>query len=222
MISNNHNAYVANRFKSEAGRIISDILEMIDILNMDGYLLTIDIEKVFDPVDHYFLLAILEKNGFEKNFLRWIETLLNNEESCIINGGITTHYFKLKKGTRQGDPISAHLFILVLEAAFCVIRSNKNIKDLNTFSHEFLYTAYADHTTFFLKDKILVFETLSIFHTFSLVSGLSPNTTKCEIAGIGTLKGVNVALCGMKCFNLRRKTVKILGVHFSYNKKTRT
>ena len=30
-------------------------------------------------------------------FLRWIETFLNNQESCIINGGVTTHYFKLEK-----------------------------------------------------------------------------------------------------------------------------
>ena len=72
---------------------------------------------------------------------------------------------------------------------------------------------------FLKKDKISVFETLNIFHKFSLVSGLSPNTTKCEIAGIGTLKWVNVALCGMKCLNLTKETVKILGVHFSCNKK---
>ena len=49
---------------------------------------------------------------------------------------------------------------------------------------------------------------------FSNISGLKPNKTKCEIAGIG----VHVALCGMKCFNLNNETVKILGVHFSYNK----
>ena len=36
---------------------------MTDILNMEGYLITIDIEKAFDFVDHYFLLAILEKHG---------------------------------------------------------------------------------------------------------------------------------------------------------------
>ena len=145
--------------------------------------------------------------------------MLNNQESCIINGGITTHYFKLKKGKRQGDPIFAYLFILVLEAAFWLIKSNKNIKGLNIFNHEFLYTAYTDDTTFFVKDKNSDFKNLNIFHKFSLVSGLSSNTTKCEITGIATCKGVNVALCGMNCLNLMKETVKILGLHFSYNKK---
>ena len=124
LISNNQNAFVANRFINEGGRLISHILEITDILNMEGYLLIIDIEKAFDSVDHHFLLAI-PKCGYKENFLRWIETLFSNQESCIINWAITTHYFKLKKVTRQGDPISAYLFILVLEAVFCVIISNK-------------------------------------------------------------------------------------------------
>ena len=53
-------------------------------------------------------------------------------------------------------------------------------------------------------------------NTFSSFSGLKPNKT---IAPIGSLNGVQVALCGMKYFNLNNKTLKILGVHFSYNKK---
>ena len=36
--------------------------------------------------------------------------------------------------------------------------------------------------------------------------------------GIGVLNGVHVALGGMKCVNLNKKTVKIVGVHFLYNK----
>ena len=78
LISSNKDADVTSRFTSEGSRLISDILEIPDILYMKGYLLTIDIEKAFDSVDHYFLLAILEKYGFKKIFLRWIEALLNN------------------------------------------------------------------------------------------------------------------------------------------------
>ena len=71
-------SYVANRFISEGRRLVSDVLEITDILNMEGYLLTIDIEKAFDSVDHNLLLAILVKCDSKKRFLRWIETLLNN------------------------------------------------------------------------------------------------------------------------------------------------
>ena len=59
---------------------------------------------------------------------------------------------------------------------------------------------------------------MSELNTFSNFSGLKPNKTKCEIAGIGVLNWVQVALCGMKCVNLNNKILKMLGVHFSYNK----
>ena len=75
--------------------------------------------------------------------------LLPNQESCVINGGSTTLYFKLEKGVRQGDPISAYLFIIVLEIIFVIIKSNANIKTPYIFNHNYLYTAYADDTTFF-------------------------------------------------------------------------
>ena len=55
-------------------------------------------------------------------------------------------------------------------------------------------------------------------NTFSNFSRLKPNKTKCEIAGMGVLSGFQVALCDIKFVNLINKTVKIVGVHFSYNK----
>ena len=74
-------------------------------------------------------------------------------ESCVINGGKTTPYFKLERGTRQGDPISAYLFIITLEVPFSLIKANPDIEDLQFFSHTFLYSAYADGTTFFSKKR---------------------------------------------------------------------
>ena len=102
--------------------------------------------------------------GLGNRFLKWVKILLKNQESCIIN---TTKYFKLEKGTRQGDPISAYLFILVLETVFLSIKENKEIKGLNLFNHTFLYTAYADDTTFLLKEKESLREVMKVFDIFS-------------------------------------------------------
>ena len=33
---------------------------------------------------------------------------MQNQESCVINGGTTTNYFKLEGGTRESDPFSAY------------------------------------------------------------------------------------------------------------------
>ena len=55
------------------------------------------------------------------------------------------------------------------------------------------------------------------FYIFSRFSGLRPNLSKCEIAGIGILKGVKVAVCGIQCVDLVLDNIKILGTHFSNN-----
>ena len=74
--------------------------------------------------------------------------------------------------------------------------------------------------TFFLKNTESVRNLLEIFkHFFSRFSGLKPSKSKCEIAGIGVLKGVKAALFGMRYVNLHENTIKILGIHYSYNKQ---
>ena len=44
-ISEKQTAYVNNRFISEGGRLINDLLEVCDTFNKKGYLVTIDIGK---------------------------------------------------------------------------------------------------------------------------------------------------------------------------------
>ena len=50
-----------NRCLSKSGRLISDVTEMCDILDFLGFLVTIEIEKAFDSLDHDFLLSVLKK-----------------------------------------------------------------------------------------------------------------------------------------------------------------
>ena len=80
IISGEQTAYVKNRFIGESGRLTSDIIETTDIFNLSGYMVTMDIEKAFDSLDHTFLLKVLKKIGFGQNFIRCIETITNSQE----------------------------------------------------------------------------------------------------------------------------------------------
>ena len=78
-----------------------------------------DIEKAFDSHDHTFFISALELFAFGKILVDWIKIFLNEQVSCVINGGITTKSFKLEKGARHGDPVPAYYFILRLEIFSC-------------------------------------------------------------------------------------------------------
>ena len=176
-----------------------------------------DIEKAFDSLDHSSLISVLKKFDFGKNFITWIEILLKDQQSCVINGGTSTQYFNLERGTHQGEPVVGYLLIMVL---FVFIKEHPEIKGIEIFEHCFLYTAYADNLMFFLKYAQSIENPVEIFNT-SLFSGMKPNLTKSEIAGIRALKRVQVAVCGMRCIDLCNEVIKILGTYFSYNSRVK-
>ena len=118
---------------------------------MEGFLVTVGIEKAIDSLDHNFLISTLEKYGFEKKFILWVKSSLRDQEPCVINGGTTTKYFSFERGARQGDPISAFLFVLALEDLFILIKSKPEIEGMTIFDFNYLYSAYADDITFMLK-----------------------------------------------------------------------
>ena len=148
LISSQQTTYVKCRFIGQSGRLISDMTEISSWFNITGFLVTIDIEKVFDSLDHSFLISVSKKFGFGKIFITWIEILLKGQQSCVKNGQTTTQYFNLETDVRQNNPALAYLFILVLEILFLLIKKHPEIKGIEKFEHCFLYTAYADDTSF--------------------------------------------------------------------------
>ena len=79
---------------------------------------------------------------YGNEFKKWIQILIKNPELCVINGSKTPPYFKLERGTRRVDPISAYHFIIALEIVFPLLKANPEIEGLQLFSHTFLYSAY--------------------------------------------------------------------------------
>ena len=100
-----------------------------------------------------------------------------------------------------------------------MIRKNSSIKGVNIFGNIFNVVAYADDANILCNDLVSVRLVKETFDCFSEYSGLRLNATKTEICGIGSKRGVEVALCGMKSVNLLTDAVKVLGIYFSYNEE---
>jgi len=90
--------------------LIFDKLRNSNVDHHDAYILSIYIYKAFDCVDYKFLEKCMKAFGFCDNFCDCICTLLKHSETAVIVNGFISDYFPVKRGVRQGDPLSLHLF----------------------------------------------------------------------------------------------------------------
>lgn len=79
IISQNENASIKIRCISESSRLITDIIDICDKNKILGYMLTMDIEKRFDSLDHDFLIYVLEKFVYGDNFIKCVKVLRTNQ-----------------------------------------------------------------------------------------------------------------------------------------------
>ena len=118
VVNQNQVAYVNNRFKRESGRLISDVLEITNILSVERLLMTVDMEKGFDSINHCFLMFVLKKFGFGNEFRKCIQTLMKNPESCLTQSRVLSmvvkqhHTLSWNLELDKKDPISAYLFVI--------------------------------------------------------------------------------------------------------------
>ena len=67
---------------------------------------------------------------------------MKNPESCVINCGKTTPYFKLESETREGDPVLAYFLSIAFKVVFSLIKANPDTEGLQFFRYTFLYSVY--------------------------------------------------------------------------------
>ncbi|PWA52848.1 reverse transcriptase domain, Reverse transcriptase zinc-binding domain protein [Artemisia annua] len=151
----------------------------------------VDFEKAFDSVSWKFLDHMLSVLGFGAKWRSWIQSCLCSSRSSILINGSPTSEFPIKRGLRQGDPLSPFLFIIVMEGLHIalqnavgsgLIRGSKVGDSGLIISHLF----YADDVVITSEwnsqdmDNII-----RVLHVFYLASGLKLNIAKSNLYGIG-------------------------------------
>ena len=90
--------------------------------------ISIDVEKAFDKVQHPCMMKTLNKVGIEGAFLNIIEAIYERPTANIILNGKNLKAFLQRSETREGFLLSPLLFNVVLEVLVTVIRQEKEIK----------------------------------------------------------------------------------------------
>ena len=75
-----------------------------------------DVEKAFDKIQHPFMIKTLQKMGIEGTYLNIVKTIYDKPTANFILNGEKWNAFPLRSGTRQGCPLSPVLFNIVLES----------------------------------------------------------------------------------------------------------
>lgn len=78
LIHYNQNVYMKVRLIFDSIRTFDDVLEYTKQRRQSGIMVTIDFEKVFDSLDHEFLVKVYHTIYFGPSFTQWIRTFYSN------------------------------------------------------------------------------------------------------------------------------------------------
>lgn len=91
--------------------------------------------------------------GFRARWKSWMEGIFFKSSLTILVNGSATEEFEVRKGLRQGDPMSSFLFVLDMEGLLVIMRKAWEVGSLEGFkvneTSPFDLVQFADNTLIF-------------------------------------------------------------------------
>ena len=214
-IISNSQFCVNERTISHCNNEIRDTLYYYGEHDSTGAVINLDWEKAFDRVNWLFLINIMKKMGFPNFIIKWVLTLHYNIQSmCMVNGKITKP-FNIKRGVRQGCPMSMIFYVIFQEPLYKAIEISSKIIPPVIPSKQKKIIGYADDSTIIVSTDIGFIETFKIINNFEKASNSKLNMQKTKVYGFGAWgQRINWPLSGLK---VELNHFSTLGLTFSCN-----
>ena len=143
--------------------------------HLNHVIISIDAEKVFDKIQHPFMIKTIQKMGTEGTYLNTVKAMYDKPTANIILSGETLKAFPLRSGTRQGCPLSPLLFTTVLEVLTITEKKKKGIQ----IRKEVKLSLFADDMILYIANpKDSIKKLLELISEFSKIAGYKINTQK--------------------------------------------
>ena len=182
---------------------------------MEGRGLFRQFQLIFDLV--YLLIFSFSRqiyNIIPSHFISFLKKLYDRSVSKVIVHGFLSKVFKLSRGSRQGDPLSLYIFIIVLNALIYYLNKNDDLLPFISKSNKkFLTQGFADDLNLTTSSGRTLLKIFYILDDFHKVSGLKVNYEKTKGIFFNRTKNTNIDFfplptCNWNC------NLKILGIPY--------
>ena len=168
--------------------LLRDLIDLANKEDIGGAFLFLDQEKAFDRVNHEFLFNTMETFGFGNQFINWVKIIYSNATTRIKINGHLTKPVPLKRGVRQGCPLSALLYALVIEVLAATLRANQNLVGFELMNEKIISLHYADDTIITILQNRCFKEVIKELRNYEEATGAKINYGKTKGLWVGRWK----------------------------------
>lgn len=159
-------------------------------------IISLDAEKAFHRVEWSFPFFVLQKFGLTPEFISWIRLLYADPVASIYTNGLHSAPFPLYRVTRQGCPLSPHLFALAIEPLTIWLHQEGGFACITRAGTVHKLSLYADDLLLYTSNPPASLPVvLNIFDKFGSYSGYRFNLHKSELLPINSTVGQKYTPC---------------------------
>jgi ribonuclease HI/exonuclease III len=154
-----------------------------------GMAIKLDLANAFDRVRHDFLFAVMQRFGFNNQFINWVKACIKAPWVAPLVNGRPAKFFQATRGLRQGCPLSPLLYVLQASVLSYQLHHALHTRALSGIKiapsvKEVSHTQFADDTLLLGEANLQTARILkSELDTYKLYSGSEINYNKSIIHG---------------------------------------
>ena len=195
------------------GRKIDNTIHMLlaNNENLASAFIFLDQEKAFDRLNHEFLYKTMKAFGIGPAFIHWIRQIYSNATTRVKVNGFLSENIPLRRGVRQGCPLSPLLYVLIIEILALQFRKNPDIVGFTVGGEKIVSMHYADDAIITIKQNKCFKEVIKDLTAFERARGAKVNYKKTKGLWCGAWKNRTDTPLNIKWTS---ENVENLGVYF--------
>ena len=176
----------------------------------DLYVCLIDVAKAFDSVPHVAIFNALTRNKLPSSFIDLIKDQYYNSSTTIVYRDLSSRTIRIKRGVKQGDPLSPLLFNLVMDELMGRIGDQYGyaIEDIGSTNIK----CFADDICLTSGSRMGMNQLIEYTVKFLEEKGLQVNAKKCVTIGLAKgYKGKKSKIIAEPVFSINNVHIPMLG-----------